>query len=72
MWKQEPGVEADDREDRTWVIVRLPATNDLPPESALDAVSALIGGVNGMEQQYQAAAAQTEAAVRGWWARQQR
>jgi hypothetical protein len=67
--------EANDRDDRTWVIVTLPtAAQDLnaDPESALDAASALIAKVNGMEQESQSAAAQTEAAVRGWWARQQR
>jgi hypothetical protein len=67
--------EANDRDDRTWVTVTLssarPARNP-DPESALDAASALIAKVNGMEQQSQSAAAQTEAAVRGWWARQQR
>jgi hypothetical protein len=68
-------VEANDREDRTWVIVRLPATSPArnpDPESALDAASALITQANGMEQKSQSDAAQTEAAVRGWWARQQR
>jgi hypothetical protein len=71
-----PGpLEANDRDDRTWVIVSLPSAGrdrNPDPESALDAASALIAEVNGMEQKSQAAAAQTEAAVRGWWARQQR
>jgi hypothetical protein len=65
---------ADDRDDRTWVIVTLPSAGPArnpDPESALDAASALIAKVNGMEQESQSAAAQTEAAVRGWWARQQ-
>jgi hypothetical protein len=54
-----PGdLEANDRDDRTWVIVTLPSAGP--------------AGVNGMEQKSQSAAAQTEAAVRGWWARQQR
>ena len=71
--RQEPRLEAEARKDRTWVIVRLPAAStDLPPESALDAVSALISEANGMEQRSQSGAAQTEAAIRGWWARQQR
>jgi hypothetical protein len=71
--RQDRGVKAEDREDRTWVIVSLPAASeDQPPESALDAISALIGEANGMEQQSQSGAAQTEAAIRGWWARQQR
>jgi hypothetical protein len=67
--------EANDRDDRTWVIVTLPPAGQVrtpDPESALDAASALIAEVNGMEQKSQSAAAQTEAAVRGWWARQQR
>ena len=67
--------EANDRDDRTWVIVTLPSAGPArnpDPESALDAASALITQVNGMEQKSQSAAAQTEAAVRGWWARQQR
>jgi hypothetical protein len=67
--------EANDRDDRTWVIVTLPSAGPVrnpDPESALDAANALIAKVNGMEQQSQSAAAQTEAAVRGWWARQQR
>jgi hypothetical protein len=67
--------EANDRDDRTWVIVTLPSAGPARnpgPESALDAASALITQVNGMEQKSQSAAAETEAAVRGWWARQQR
>ncbi len=68
-----PSAEATEREDRTWVIVRLPAASEYQhPESELDAVSALIGEANGMEQQSQSAATQAEAAIRGWWARQQR
>jgi hypothetical protein len=71
-----PGdLEANDRDDRTWVIATLPSAGSArnpDPESALDAASALIAKVNGMEQKSQSAAAQTEAAVRGWWARQQR
>lgn len=75
--KPGPGhLEANDRDDRTWVIVTLPAgagpVRNPDPESALDAASALIAKANGMEQKSQSAAAQTEAAVRGWWARQQR
>jgi hypothetical protein len=70
---QERALEARDWEDRTWVIVRLPAAStDFHPESALDAVSALIREANGVEQQSQSGAAQTEAAIRGWWARQRR
>lgn len=70
---QERALEARDWEDRTWVIVKLPAASpDLHPEATLDAVSALISQVNGIEQQSQSGAAQAEAAIRGWWARQQR
>jgi hypothetical protein len=70
---QERVLEARDWEDRTWVIVKLPAAStDLHTESTLDAVSALISEANGVEQQSQSGAAQTEAAIRGWWARQQR
>jgi hypothetical protein len=70
---QERALEARDWDDRTWIIVKLPAVStDLDPESALDAVSALISEANGMEQQSQSGAAQTEAAIRGWWARQSR
>jgi hypothetical protein len=68
------GPEVNDRDDRTWVIVTLPSAGpgrNPGPESALDAVSALITQVNGIEEKSQSAAAQTEAAVRGWWARQQ-
>jgi hypothetical protein len=72
-WGQEPRPEAEERGDRSWVIVRLPAASeDQHPESALDAISALIGEANGMDQRSQSAAAQTEAAIRDWWARQQR
>ena len=71
-----PGdVEADDRDDRTWVIVTLPSAGPVQnpdPESALDAATTLIAQVNSMEQKSPSAAAQTEAAVRGWWASQQR
>ena len=68
-------LEVNDRDDRTWVIVRLPQAGPAlnpDPESALNAASALITQVNGMEQKSQSAATQTEAAVRDWWARQQR
>jgi len=69
-------VKAEDREDRAWVIISLPAASQDPldqhPESALDNVSALISEANGMEQRSQSGAVQTEAAIRDWWARQQR
>ena len=64
-------VEAEDREDRTWVIVWLPGTlPDLHPESALDAARALIGEATGKDEQFQLGADQNEAAIRSWWARQ--
>jgi hypothetical protein len=64
--------EAEEREDRTWVIVWLSPTRlDFHPEPTLDAASALISQVNGVEQEWQSGAAQIEAAVRSWWARQQ-
>jgi len=65
--------EVEDREDRTWVIVWLPsASPDFNPDPMLDAARGLISQANGMEQESQSAAAQIEAAVRVWWARQQR
>ena len=68
---QEFNAEAEEREDRTWVIVWLPSRPDFHPEPMLDDVTALISEVNGLEQQFQSGAAQIEGAVRGWWARQQ-
>jgi hypothetical protein len=54
-----PLAEAAEREDRTWVIARLPgASPDLHPQSELDAVSAPLSEANGMEQQSRSAAAQ--------------
>jgi hypothetical protein len=64
--------EAEQREDRTWVIVKLSTHTDVRPESALDAVSAVISKVNSADQEFQAAAARIEAAIRDWWARQRR
>jgi hypothetical protein len=65
--------EAEEREDRTRVIVWLSPTRlDFHPEPTLDAASALISQVNSAEQERQSGAAQIEAAVRSWWARQQR
>jgi hypothetical protein len=70
---QELHAKAEEREDRTWVVVLLPAARpDFDPEPILDAVSALISEVNGLEQQSQSGAVQVEAAIRRWWARQQR
>jgi len=71
--RQEFHAEAEEREDRTWVIVWLPSARpDFHPEPMLDAVSALISEVNGLEQQSQSGAARIEPAIRRWWARQQR
>lgn len=68
---QERALKAEDREDYTWVVVSLPSVlPDLHPESALDTARALIGEATGMEEQFQSGAAQTEAAIRRWWARQ--
>jgi hypothetical protein len=68
---QEFNAEAEEREDRTWVIVWLPSARpDFHPEPMLDAVTALISEVNGLEQQSQSGATQIEAAIRSWWARQ--
>jgi hypothetical protein len=68
---QELRAEAEDREDRTWVIVMLPgALPDHHPEPALDAARAVIGEATGMDDQFQSGAAQTGAVVRDWWARQ--
>jgi hypothetical protein len=65
-------VKAEDQEDRAWVIVTLPAASkDEYPESALDAVRALISEATLIERQSQPGAAQTEAVIRGWWAQQQ-
>jgi hypothetical protein len=71
--RRELHAEAEEREDRTWVIVWLPSARpDFDPEPMLDAVSALISEANGIEQQSQSGAAQIETAIRRWWARQQR
>jgi hypothetical protein len=71
--RHEVHAEAEDREDRTWVVVWLPyARPDFHPEPMLDAVTALISEANGIEQQSQSGAAQIDAAIRRWWARQQR
>jgi hypothetical protein len=70
--RQHLNVEAEEREDRTWIIVWLPSARpDFHPEPMLDTTLALISNANGMERQFQSGGAQIEAAVRGWWARQQ-
>jgi len=58
---QELQAKAEEREDRTWVVVLLPSARpDFDPEPMLDAVSALISEVNGLEQQSQSGAVQVE------------
>src|ERR1039457_6503910 len=69
---RELNVGAEEREDRTWGIVWLPSRPDFHPEPMLDAVSALISEVKGLEQQSKSGATKIEAAIRSWWARQQR
>jgi hypothetical protein len=69
---RELNVEADEREDRTWVIVWLPSRPDFYPEPMLDDVSALISQVSSLEQSSQSGATQIKAAIRSWWARQRR
>ena len=65
--------EAEEREDRTWGPSSgcLPPAPTCHPEPTLEAASALISQVDGVEQEWQSGAAQIEAAVRSWWARQQ-
>jgi hypothetical protein len=64
--------EAEDREDRTWVVVWLPSARpDFRPELTLDAARALISEVHGMDQQLQSGVTRIEVAIREWWARQQ-
>jgi hypothetical protein len=68
-------VEAADREDRTWVIVRLPATSTDPHTgSTMNAVKALISQANRMEPNRggpsaitRVVGAQTAFVIRGWW-----
>jgi hypothetical protein len=70
--RQEFHAEAEEREDRTWVIVWLPSRPDFYPEPMLDDVSALISQVSSLEQSSQSGATQIKAAIRSWWARQRR
>jgi hypothetical protein len=74
--RQELRAEAADREDRTWVIVRMPATSTDPDtKSTMDAVNALISQANRMER-YGATTrevgAQPAFVMRGWWELQKR
>lgn len=70
---QAPGAEAEDRPDRTWVIVRTPADGPFSdPVSLLDDVSAVVREASASEQQSNSDTAHSGAAIRSWWARQQR
>ncbi len=62
-------LEAQGPPDRGWIVVRLPAALDRAVvQSVLDAARELIAGADAAEQAPQAA--ETEATVREWWARQ--
>jgi hypothetical protein len=63
-------IEAQDLpDDRSWIIIRLPADLDRARiRSMLDAAREMIGEANAAEQAPQAA--ETEASVREWWASQ--
>jgi hypothetical protein len=64
-------LEANDLPDRSWIVVRLPASTDhAQVQSVLNAAHELITEVDAAEQAPQAA--ETEAIFREWWARQQR
>ena len=65
----EGALEAQVSPDRGWIVVRLPAALDRAVvQSVLDAASELIAEADSAEQVPQAA--ETEATVREWWARQ--
>jgi hypothetical protein len=62
-------VEAVGDSDRSWIIVRLPAITDgVQVQAVMDSARELIGEADAAEQAPQAA--ETEAAMRDWWARQ--
>jgi hypothetical protein len=62
-------LEAQGEPDRSWIVIRLPAALDRAVvQSVLDAARETIAEVDAAEQAPQAA--ETEAAVREWWARQ--
>jgi hypothetical protein len=62
-------IEAQDLPDRSWITVRLPAALDRAiVQSVLNAARESIAKADAAEQAPQAA--ETEAAVREWWARQ--
>ena len=62
-------MEAQGQPDRSWIVIRLPAALDRAVvQSVLNAARETIAEVDAAEQASQAA--ETEAAVREWWARQ--
>jgi hypothetical protein len=62
-------VEAEDVPDRSWIVVRLQATTGRGAvQAVLDAARELTGEADAAERAPQAA--ETEAVVREWWARQ--
>ncbi len=62
-------MEAQDLTDRSWIVVRLPAGLDRAAvQSVLNAAREMIAEADAAEQAPQAA--ETEATVREWWARQ--
>jgi hypothetical protein len=62
-------MEAQNAPDRGWIVIRLPAALDRAVvQSVLNAARDIIVEADAAEQAPQAA--QTEAAVREWWARQ--
>jgi hypothetical protein len=61
--------EAVDHPDRSWIVVRVPATTDNAKiQAALNAARGLISEADAAERAPQTA--ETEAVVRKWWARQ--
>jgi hypothetical protein len=62
-------VEAIDSPDRSSIIVRIPASADRAQvQAVMDTARELVGKADAAEQAPQAA--ETEAAMRDWWARQ--
>ena len=62
-------MEAQREPDRSWIVIRLPAGLDRAVvQSVLNAAREMIAEADAAEQVPQAA--ETEAAVREWWARQ--
>ena len=62
-------MEAQREPDRSWIVIRLPAVLDRAVvQSVLNAAREIVAEADAAEQVPQAA--ETEAAVREWWARQ--